>query len=69
MTTPAAFNTAARIILQNLWETQHGPSARPQMGAGDMTTLAGFGFAIPQQAAEILEGSLNGVPFMSEAFL
>ena len=30
---PAAFNTAARIILQNLWETQHGPSARPSMAA------------------------------------
>src|SRR5215469_2616856 len=67
---PAAFNTAARIILQNLWETQHGPSARPQMGvSGDMVTLPGFGFAVPNQAAEILEGSFNGLPFMSEAYL
>lgn len=67
---PAAFNTAARIILQNLWETQHGPSARPSMGAtSDMVTMPGWGFAIPNQAAELLEGSQNGVPFMLEAFV
>lgn len=67
---PAAFATAARIILQNLWETQHGPSARPSMGAGeDMVTLPGWGFAVPNQAAELLEGSQGGIPFMSEAYV
>jgi hypothetical protein len=67
---PAAFGTAARIILQNLWETQHGPSARPSMGAGqDMVTVPGFGFAIPNQAAELLEGSQNGIPFLLEAYV
>jgi hypothetical protein len=67
---PAAFNTAARIILQNLWETQHGPSARPSMGVqSEMVTLPGFGFAIPNQAAELLNGAQNGVPFMQEAFV
>ena len=67
---PAAFGTAARIILQNLWETQHGPSARPSMGAqADMVTLPGFGFAIPNQAAELLNGSVNGVPIMLEAYV
>jgi hypothetical protein len=67
---PAAFNTAARIILQNLWETQHGPSARPSMGAStDMVTIPGFGFAIPNQAAELLNGSQNGVPFLVEAYV
>jgi hypothetical protein len=67
---PAAFGTAGRIILQNLWETQHGPSARPSMGATvDMVTLPGFGFAIPNQAAELLRGSLNGMPFMLEAYV
>jgi hypothetical protein len=68
---PAAFNTASRIILQNLWETQHGPSARPTIGGGppEMVTIPGFGFAIPNQAAELLNGSQNGVPFMSEAYL
>jgi hypothetical protein len=69
-TVPAAFNTASRIILQNLWTTQHGPSARPGMGAGDdMVTMPGFGFAIPNQAAELLQGAQNGVPFMQEAFV
>ena len=67
---PAAFSTAGRIILQNLWETQHGPSARPQMGAGsDMVTMPGWGFAIPNQAAELLDGSLGGIPFLLEAYL
>jgi len=67
---PAAFNTAARIILQHLWQTQHGPSARPGMGAGeDMVTMPGFGFAVPNQAAELLNGSFNGMPFMLEAFV
>jgi hypothetical protein len=69
-TVPAAFNTAARIILQNLWETQHGPSARPSMGGSDdMVTLPGWGFAIPNQAAELLDGSLNGMPFINEAYV
>jgi hypothetical protein len=67
---PAAFNTAARIILQNLWETQHGPSARPSMGANsDMVTMPGWGFAIPNQAAELLEGSQGGMPFVSEVYV
>jgi hypothetical protein len=69
---PAAFGTAARIILQNLWETQHGPSSRPSIaggGPGDMVTLPGFGFAVPNQAAELLDGSQNGVPFLSQAYM
>jgi hypothetical protein len=66
---PAAFNTAARIILQNLWETQHGPSARPSMSGDDMVTLPGWGFAIPNQAAELLDGSLNGMNFILEAYV
>ena len=66
---PAAFGTAARIILQHLWQTQHGPSVRPGMGSEDMTTLPGFGFAIPNQAAELLNGSVNGVQIMLEAYV
>lgn len=70
VTVPAAFNTAARIILQNLWETQHGPSARPSMGGGeDLVMVPGFGFGIPPQAAELLDGSLNGMSFMSEVYV
>ena len=67
-TVPAAFNVAARIILQNLWESQHGPSARPQMGGADMVTMPGFSFMIAPQAAEILNGAINGVPIMQEAY-
>jgi hypothetical protein len=67
---PAAFGTASRIILQNLWETQHGPSARPSMNVqADMVTMPGFGFAIPNQAAELLQGAQNGIPFMTEAYV
>jgi hypothetical protein len=67
---PAAFNSAARIILQHLWMTQHGPSVRPSMfGGEDTVTMPGFGFAIPNAAAELLQGSQNGVPFMQEAFV
>jgi len=35
----------------------------------DMVTLPGFGFAIPNQAAELLNGSVNGVPIMLEAYV
>lgn len=65
---PAAFNTAARIIIQHLWATQHGPSARPSMGAAELVPVPGFGYPIPPQAAGLLDGTLNGVPFMSEVF-
>jgi hypothetical protein len=68
---PAAFATASRIILQNLWATQHGPGARPSMGGmgEEMVTLPGFGFMIPNQAAELLNGSQNGIPFLLEAYV
>jgi hypothetical protein len=65
---PPAFGAAARMIIQQLWETQHGPSARPGMGV-DTVTVPGFGFAIPNQAAELLDGSANGLPFMCEAYV
>lgn len=66
---PAAFGTAARIIIQHLWTSQHGPAVRPQMGGADMTTPPGFGFAIPNMAAELLDGALNGMPFKLEAYV
>ena len=66
---PAAFNTCARIILQHLWETQHGPSVRPSMGGMDMIQPPGFSYAIPNRAAELLNGSLNGMPFRLEAYV
>jgi hypothetical protein len=34
-----------------------------------MVTPPGFGFAIPNMAAELLAGSQGGVPFIQEAFV
>jgi len=39
------------------------------MGGGEMVTVPGFGFAIPNMAAELLDGSFGGVPFLSQAFI
>jgi hypothetical protein len=50
---PAAFNTAAKIIIQHLWETQRGPGLSPMAGLED-TILPGMSFAIPNRALEIL---------------
>jgi hypothetical protein len=66
---PAAFNTAARIILQHLWTSTRGAAALPLQGGGEMVTVPGFGFAIPNMAAELLDGAQNGIPFADEAFL
>jgi hypothetical protein len=60
---PAAFNEAARIILEHLWQTQHGPSARPAFGGEETITLPGFAFAIPNRAAELLS------PYLVEAYV
>jgi hypothetical protein len=38
-------------------------------GPGDMVTLPGFGFAVPNQAAELLDGSQAGIPFISQAYI
>lgn len=61
---PAAFNLAARIILQHLWEIQQGPASRPTMGAPEMTRVyrdTGEGFAIPNRALEVLAPYTNQV--------
>lgn len=49
-----AFNEAARIILEHLWQTQHGPSLRPAIGGEETTLLPGFAFAVPNRAVELL---------------
>lgn len=66
---PAAFNSAARVILQHLWTSQHGPSARPSIGGSDLVTPPGFGFAIPNMAAELLDGMQDGIPFRQECYV
>lgn len=65
---PAAFNSFARIVIQHLWETKRGPIAMPM--AGELpVAVPGFGFAIPARAAELLNGSQNGIPFAAEAYV
>jgi hypothetical protein len=64
---PAAFNVFARIVLQHLWTSQRGETALPM--SGEMTTPPGFGFAIPNMAAELLNGSQGGVPFLSQVYV
>jgi uncharacterized phiE125 gp8 family phage protein len=66
---PAAFGSAARIILAHLWESQRGPASLPGLGGDAMATLPGFGFAIPNMAAELLDGAQNGLPYANEAFV
>ena len=66
---PAALSTAARIILKHLWDTQRGVTPAPMQGGGETLVLPGWGYAIPSRAAELLEGSLNGMPFTMEAYV
>jgi len=52
---PPAVAEAAAVILQHLWETQRGMSSNPRYGGAEETvTLPGFGYAIPNRAAELL---------------
>jgi hypothetical protein len=65
---PAAFNSFARVVVQHLWTSQRGPAALP-MGGGEMVQVPGFGFLVPNMASEMLAGSQDGIPFLSEAYL
>ena len=65
---PAAFNGFARIVIQHLWMTQRGPLAMPMAGE-QLAVVPGWGYAIPARAAELLNGSQDGIPFASEAYL
>jgi hypothetical protein len=54
---PTAFNLAARIVLQHLWEVQQGPGQRPTMGGGDVTRVyrdTGVGYAVPNRVLELM---------------
>ena len=54
---PTAFNLAARIVLQHLWEVQQGPGQRPAMGGGDVTRVyrdTGVGYAVPNRVLELM---------------
>ena len=67
---PPSMGMAARIILAHLWQTQRGAVSPPLMGGEETVVLPGFGFAIPNRAAELLEnGSQGGIPFCTEAWV
>ena len=65
---PPAFTSFARMVIQHLWEPQRGPASMP-MGGGSMTSPPWLGFAIPNAALELLNGSQAGVPFETEAYV
>ena len=69
VTVPAAFASAARIIVRHMWDTQRGVTAAPMLGGDETATIPGFGFAIPARAIELLDGSMGGIPFMQEVFV
>jgi hypothetical protein len=61
---PAGITEAAAIILDHLWQTQRGQAAAgAPFGGQEVTTLPGFGFAIPNRAAELLS------PYALEVFV
>lgn len=65
---PEEYALAARIIVQHLWETQRGGKGGGPSAGGMADTLfmqrggsAGFGFAIPNRALELLGHGRPGV--------
>lgn len=68
-TVPAAFQSAARIILRHLWDVERGATPAPMMGGDETVAVPGFSYAIPQRAYELLDGSQNGIPFMQESYV
>jgi hypothetical protein len=65
---PPAINTAARFILRYLWDSQRGAAAPPMLGGTDLVTVGAFPYAIPYGAAQLLQGTLNGIPFADAVF-
>lgn len=65
---PAAFAEFAAIVIDHLWQPQRGPAAMP-MGGVDTVTPPWLGFAIPNRALELLNGSQDGIPYALEAYI
>lgn len=57
---PDAFQLAALIIIQHLWETQRGQMG-VQLGGEGEVYIPGLGFAIPRRAVELLGSTLPGL--------
>lgn len=64
---PPAMAAFARITIQHLWVPQRGPVTMP-VGGGDLVTPPWLGFAIPNRALELLNGSQDGMSYASEAY-
>lgn len=55
---PAALYEAAKVILEHLYQVKRGGVGAQDVAAGEsVTTLPGFGFAIPNRALELLDAS------------
>ena len=59
---PAAFNVAARLIVNHLWRTARGPGLAP-IPNEDMTFLPGMSYAIPNRALEVMR------PYSQEVYV
>lgn len=55
---PANFSLAAKVIVEHLWETQQQPNLgpRPFGDGGEVMTVPGRGYAIPNRAVQLLGG-------------
>lgn len=53
---PASLRLACSIITQHLWETRRGASSQPRYGAEGTVTIPGWGYAIPNVAAQLISG-------------
>lgn len=60
---PANWSLAARIIVQDLWQTQRGSAGAPFAGGLDMpgAGFTGYGYAMPVKVKQLLTGRLTGV--------
>ncbi|WP_086847067.1 head-tail connector protein [Amycolatopsis kentuckyensis] len=57
---PSEFTQAAGFIVEHLWQTRRGGRGAPVPGGMGVTQIPGIGYAIPNQAVEVLGG--YGIP-------
>jgi hypothetical protein len=50
----SSLRTAGMLIVQHLWDTRRGQSSNSPYGGDDTVILPGWGYAIPNRAAELL---------------
>jgi hypothetical protein len=59
---PPSIQTACRVVVQYLWATRRGP-VTVQGGGMDTVVLPGWGYAIPNRAAQLLAPFMTGPVF------